>query len=534
MNASRDFYDTTPGARIYESVASERWTISGALAEFVDNSFGQGMSTQVAILDNRKLRTLTIQDNGVGMDQVGALLKLASDRVEAQSATDISQFGMGGSEALVWLSWTEWAEVWSVRNGELQYFKVDWNQVAESNKFPPVSRARVSAAKAPKAIRNGGTIIRLKVRSARQPWQRPAVQRQLGGLFAPAAEFGKELVWKTAGSSRPVSLPSGIPVATGEHFVNINLRIPNPGGPELFVTGQVWYDENLKGEKGVSFSYGPRVIIQAGDPVSRHSFARPGAQAYSGRGVTGFLQLSSGWKQYLTTKKDGINDKGLQDALTAQVYDAIEETILKLSQQGKITKFLSNVTLNGRLSLDMAFHHMDVNGIRERRPGTTEPRPRPEPDPNRVIRIRTPKVTQPGDRPTDPPQEGMGARVSAPSAGAEFNVYLGSDEECQGGLALTEINPGSISVYLNRTSDVVMSAVALEDQMLLNELLAGSIAMDFLAGSGVEYFADSFDKSVVLRCGNPALEETGDLKLVSTRIAYLQKILLDALQANKS
>src|ERR1019366_9254772 len=182
------------------------------------------------------------------------------------------QFGMGGSEALVWLSWTEWAEVWSVRDGEYQHFKVDWNQLRDSNEFPKVPTSKQPASRAPKAIRNGGTIIRVKVRDARQPWQRPAVQRQLKAIFAPAAEFGKELIWVKAGGKRE-SLTAAPLAPSTANSITFSVSINND--PALSVTGQVWYDEDLKGAQGVAFGYGPRVIILPGSPASRDCFSKP-------------------------------------------------------------------------------------------------------------------------------------------------------------------------------------------------------------------------------------------------------------------
>ena len=293
-----------------------------------------------------------------------------------------------------------------------------------------------------------------------------------------------------------------VPVVSTEHFVNINLEVPNPGGPDLSVVGQIWYDDALRSERGVSFYFGPRVIIQAGDPASRHSFSKRGAQAYSGRGVTGFLQLI-GWKKYLNLKKDGISNKGLRDKMNAMIYDAIEEDILKLSQQGKRKRFLSNVMLNGVLALDLATKFIEVAVVPTKR-GPIVNHPGSHPRGAGKPRTRKPKVAK------------------VPAGGTVFTVEL--DHIRSKGLSSTDIEEDSITVWLSIDHEWVSTAIDAEDQGAVNQLLASSIATEFIMGGGTDHFEASFSKSVLEWCDG--LKPT-------QQVSYLQGILFNALQANK-
>jgi len=88
-------FNCTPKPAMLRSVQNERWNVTGALAELLDNSFGpgRGNATAVIIFHDLTARTLTVLDNGRGMDAIGRLFQHGNSI--GHSIGDIGEYGAG-------------------------------------------------------------------------------------------------------------------------------------------------------------------------------------------------------------------------------------------------------------------------------------------------------------------------------------------------------------------------------------------------------------------------------------------------------
>src|SRR5215469_15378187 len=117
-------FNCTPKPAMLRSVQNERWNVSGALAELLDNSFGpgRGNATTVTIFHDLTARTLTVLDNGRGMDAIGRLFQHGNSI--GHSIGDIGEYGAGGTKALLWLA--SRVSIWTLREQMVQHDNVIW------------------------------------------------------------------------------------------------------------------------------------------------------------------------------------------------------------------------------------------------------------------------------------------------------------------------------------------------------------------------------------------------------------------------
>jgi hypothetical protein len=342
-----EFYDTTPRPSMLRAMQAQKWTVSGALSELVDNSFGpgRGNASQTHIIHDTKARTIDILDNGVGMSAIGRLFQLGSSPVRAVG--DIGNYGYGGSYALLWLG--RRIEIWTLRSGQhnqVQHDTVDWPTVISGPAFPQLKNTWT-----PATIRNTplqlleqahGTLIRIHLAPERKLLTNN-VQRDLAATYAPGARLGKELLWTTNGKNGGThSLGDVVPAFTDPtQTVNIDATLMLPNGDMLPVAGQVGVIDGLSYEKSsIAVGFGWRVIVRTKD-----CYVSPDRErSYTGSGVSGWLDLGEGWQSYLTTTKDGLNDTPAWDTLMGWVFERIEP-LLKSIETTKLTLELDAIAL---------------------------------------------------------------------------------------------------------------------------------------------------------------------------------------------
>jgi hypothetical protein len=119
-------FNCTPKPAMLRSVQNERWTVTGALAELIDNSFGSGRgnATAVTIFHDTGSRSLTVLDNGRGMDAVGRLFQHGNSI--GHSIGDIGEYGAGGTKALLWLA--SKVSIWTLHDHKVQHDQVTWSE----------------------------------------------------------------------------------------------------------------------------------------------------------------------------------------------------------------------------------------------------------------------------------------------------------------------------------------------------------------------------------------------------------------------
>src|SRR5262245_29785536 len=93
-------YDTTPKPAFLLAMQNQKWSVSGALAELVDNSFGSGRGNAdyCAIIHRQRQRVIEVLDNGQGMEYLGRIFQLGNTIGRAPG--DIGRYGSGGTMAL--------------------------------------------------------------------------------------------------------------------------------------------------------------------------------------------------------------------------------------------------------------------------------------------------------------------------------------------------------------------------------------------------------------------------------------------------
>ena len=366
-----DLYDTTPLPAMLRGMQSQPWSVSGALSELVDNSFGPGRgdARSCHITYDTKARTFTVLDNGRGMTAIGRLFQLGSAAVRAPG--DIGNYGYGGSYGILWLA--RRVEIWTLVNNRVQYDSVSWPEVFNASTFPLVSNqwAHATASNTPAALFNEshGTLIKLHLLNERKV-STNNVQRDLAATYAPAARMARELVWTTIGKNGETRNLGDAIIAFPDpsKVITFNLTVHTPDGDDLPVEGMVGIVDGLPFEKSaVSIGFGPRVIIKTKDCF----VSEDRQERFSGSGVTGWLDLGEGWQPYLTTTKDGLNDQPVWDRLMGFVFDKIRP-LLEMVEMTRLELELDNIALNLERVLG-GIARVEVAGHEKRQSGPRDP-----------------------------------------------------------------------------------------------------------------------------------------------------------------
>src|SRR5215471_18642521 len=173
-------FDTTPKPAFLLAMQNQKWTVAGALSELVDNSFGpgRGNATRVHITHDTKHRTITVLDNGVGMESIGRLFQLGN--TIGRTPGDIGLYGAGGTMAILWLA--SRVEVWTLRDGQVSHDEVRWAEWFTASSFPHIDDRWIAAtlANTPADLLNlgHGTLVRVHLLPART-FHAPNVRKAL-------------------------------------------------------------------------------------------------------------------------------------------------------------------------------------------------------------------------------------------------------------------------------------------------------------------------------------------------------------------
>lgn len=341
-------FNITPRPRMLVGVQNQRWTISGALAELIDNAFGAGRgdASKCFINYDPLKRTLSVVDNGEGMEYIGRLFQLGN--TIGRTAGDIGHFGMGGTQAIIWLA--EWVNVATERGGRIMQDSVRWSEIFEMEDFRDVSVSdewksghftRLSEWK-------HGTIINIKLLKERR-FHISNIVRDLSRLFAPGLRRGKQIIWQTADNDANILIDpfaKESPPKTTRRF-DIIVEI---GERHLPLRGVISFDETVShADSWVRIGFSHREIMKTRDCYK--SSARN--ESFAGIGVSGWLDLGDGWQPYLTTTKDAFNDEPLYETLTEHVFAEIRELLILAEQHAEDFE-LDNLALGLQTALNRA------------------------------------------------------------------------------------------------------------------------------------------------------------------------------------
>lgn len=420
---------TVPKASFLRSLQNQRWTTAGAIAELVDNSFGEGRgnAAQVRITWDATKRHLHVLDDGQGMDCVSRLFRLG-DTI-GRTAGDIGEYGSGGTQALIYLAAR--ARVWTIRNKKCAHADVNWSHQIQTGEFPVIDddwydpRSR----NAPAALTNigCGTLIILEFPKKRV-MSVQNVQKELSRLYAPAMRTGKRLLWLSTGrgaKGEEVELHDSF-AATVQHERKIAIKILIDG-TELRAVGKVGIQDGLSiNQSGISICFGPRLLKLTKDCFSS------GEESYTGVGMTGYVDLQDGWQPYLTTTKTGVDDDRAWDGLMCAIFDHIKEDLMELESRRSRLLF-DGISFN----LTSIFQEAIASAMTDQGELT------PDEDGEEVAYGVSRKKGK-GDHPPRTPSEKQS------SAAAQIEFVHEDDRALNGQMCQIDVHGGQVSGFVNR------------------------------------------------------------------------------------
>lgn len=439
-----------PTARILQAARSRKWKVPFALAELLDNSFGElrGHATTVWIDWHPKTRILTVLDDGQGMDDVIDLF--TPGKGSASGANDTGFYGSGGSEALLWLSSAVAVVTLSQRTGKAAHGFTNWDDCIGRNEFPEIDRRWRTATPATcstELIEVGhGTFIRMVIRSGVNI-SPEGVQERLSRLFGAGLRAGRRIVWRTHTREGEVIETSLHPLDPGTMQHVINARVTLDNGLYADVTAGYIPDLPLAQSK-LSVSYVYRQILETTEGFGRAL-----------QGAIGTLDLSPGWLPHLTTTKDDIQEesRALKDELMAKTAEALAPLIATL-QDAKTDRIFANIKLN----LRKAF-----------------PEGLLSPEPDEQLEPDEPTEDEPttDERPARPGRP----RVPTPARRtAELDIRRQTDAALGGLLCRVDVVPTGITAFVNNEHELVRTALEREpiNMRLLETIIMFTLAME--------------------------------------------------------
>lgn len=466
-------FDTAPSTGVLTGLQNRDWRVEGALAEFLDNSYGagRGNATTVWIQYNQTERTVEIYDDGRGMKQIGLLFKLGAG--VGAFKDDIGFYGSGGTYALVWLAHSA-SVITLKRDLGVMHDSVDWRKQIRIDKFPLVSDEWKSPTvrNTPQELLNlgHGTMVRLQLRDGLS-LDTKIVHQRLAELFAPGLRDGKKIIWRKVSKSGTSEIPLNAPPINFDApktTVRINFAVQVDDGAPLRVEGLIGICKGLSAAKSkIYVGFGHRLI-----KATRDCFRSPdGVKEYSGIGVTGFLDLQDGWQKHLTTTKENLTGH-VWDVLCGAIYSKIEKLLQSVDAAA------ANLVFQGlAIQLSALLNGSDASQsgaiVDDEAKKKREPVPGPGPRP----------ISDPPDGPIPLPRNEKAEpespdRDDVPSA-TEVAIQLVDDAQMGGTLCEVIIPHSKIFVRVNQDHPRVKDASkatpvgsAIRDTLLTREIAA--------------------------------------------------------------
>jgi hypothetical protein len=463
-------FNCTPKPAMLRSVQNERWNVSGALAELLDNSFGpgRGNAAAVTILHDLTARTLTVLDDGRGMDAVGRLFQHGNSI--GHSIGDIGEYGAGGTKALLWLA--SKVSIWTLCEKMVQHDRVIWKSWFNLDSFDNANvsndwRSANSANTPPELFAVGhGTLIRMHLLPTRSLRVNNVV-RDLARFYSTGLRKGRRISWVTGHKGTPndtmeLADPFATPIENSR-TINFDLVLEHRG-EHLPVHGSVTFDENTpQSESRIQIGFGYRMIRSTTDCFQ----SRDGEEKYAGIGVSGWLDLGEGWQPYPSTTKDAIDDAPLYGALMDHVFKRIKP-LLQQAERKSFSVHFDDLAIGLEQALNSRAGDIVIRVGTELRPPTHSDNPTDE----------TP--TDPSVPPLEIPQPnglpGDSERNTAPSLA--ITIYQEGDAALEGALCQAGVRGNDIFVAVNRDHAFVQEALKARpvNRMALNVMIVDELA----------------------------------------------------------
>jgi hypothetical protein len=301
-SVAEEMVDYTPHASVLVSYTSQRLSWANVLGELVDNSFDAAAS-QVKIKDGGKDRTITVQDDGRGAENITSLVVLGEHVEHKAGRQALGMYGVGAKDAWLWCGGR--VDIDSVHAGIRSTLSVDYRDLIANNWKGLAPRKAESSDPS-------GMKITLHRREGRNRPDKDAFQR-LAFLFTPALSSGRQITVNVGGVVTPL-VPARLPVL--QDVVNSEFDVAGksvricigivPEGQHM-ANGPFWVQ------------YGHRIINETA------LGAASGGKSYSASRLGGTIVLGKGWR--LTKNKDDLGD--YQEQLGDAIFSRIEPLLVK-------------------------------------------------------------------------------------------------------------------------------------------------------------------------------------------------------------
>lgn len=284
-----------PKPHILSALSNQNLPWWKCLAELIDNSFDHG-ADRVEIIEDTKKRTVTICDNGKGIESIVSAISLGDSKPTGSSR--VGRYGIGLKDA--WLSTGDRIDINTIRSGIRSVISLDVSSFDDNWNGPdPTSEPTQDKS---------GTRISLHVRKTRN-MPDDKVFEKLSWVFSPGLLGGKQIV-RIKNDARkpikPVCLPELVEsvqdsfLVDGKH-VSIHIGITKPDAKKF---GNAFY-----------FAHLHRII----DDSSL------GSKGMSCQNMAGLVTLGDGWQ--FSKNKDSMTDS--QDELEDAIYQRIKHLLGK-------------------------------------------------------------------------------------------------------------------------------------------------------------------------------------------------------------
>src|SRR5262249_10989465 len=158
----------------------------------------------VSIFHDLTARTLTVLDNGRGMDAIGRLFQHGNSI--GHSIGDIGEYGAGGTKALLWLAAR--VSIWTLREQMVQHDNVIWKNWFYFDDFDDANvrhgwHKANSANTPPELLAIGhGTLIKMHLLPTRSLRVNNIV-RDLARFYSTGLRKGRHISWVACRKGRP-------------------------------------------------------------------------------------------------------------------------------------------------------------------------------------------------------------------------------------------------------------------------------------------------------------------------------------------
>lgn len=465
-----------------------KWKAEGAIAELVDNSFGpvRGDASEVTITYDKKAGTLSVLDNGKGMDHIGRLFQ--GGNTGGTGIGDIGEFGAGGSLAILWLA--SHVDVATLRNGKVMRDDVVWADWIAASSFKDCNvsnewlTATISNTPAALLAVGHGTMISMKLLRKRRI-DAGKIRRELASLYSPGLRNHKRIIWQTASDGEIVDTvkltEAVVRLAPSPDMIEFDLEFSHDVDNTLLsVKGAVSYSEQTpQADSKIHIGYAHRIIMSTTDCYR----SLDGEQRFPGVGVSGWLDLGDEWRKYLSVTKDGIDDEVLYSSLMAYIFEKIKP-LLEKSQRKMFSMEFEDLAIG----LEQALNQRTGGNVTFLVKAAPVPGDLPEPTGDIGGEERGKKETDPGDR----------SRHLPPLL--QIRIEPLEDLRMKGHLCRSSVNGDTIVVFINEEHNLIVEALKAKpvNKMLLNSLIVSELG-NVLAGDEYGPFISRMFKSPAAR-----------------------------------